>query len=208
MGLYWEIALAVVLGYLFGNLVFAYILGRLVRKVDVRSLGDGNPGALNSIKSLGWPLAWATFFGDALKTAAPMLLAGYVFSWSWDICLYVGLGAVLGHCFPVWMGFRGGKGTASMVALLAVTDWRLALLVLVIMLGLAFGTDHGPIGAMVAYPSIPVLFWLFGRPGSEILAAALIALVLSIVQFPLLVKTLNGTLAPVSVSVLGRPKAG
>lgn len=198
------VAPALLFGYPFGNLVFAYILGRVFKRVDVRTLGDGNPGALNSVSSLGWALAWGAFFGDVLKTIVPMLFARYVFRWEWDLCLFVGLGAILGHCYPVWMGFRGGKGTACMVALLAATDWRIAIAVVVVMLALAFGTDHGPIGAMVAYLSIPLAFWLLRHPTGQIAATFAIAVVLEIIQYPLLINSLNGTLAPVSVSVLGR----
>lgn len=82
MGLVNSYAVPIFSGYLSGNLVFAYILGKLIRKSDIRLKGDGNPGALNSVQVFGWPLAITVLLMDIVKTALPMLIGKFLFGWN------------------------------------------------------------------------------------------------------------------------------
>jgi len=205
MGLLNNYAFPLLLGYLCGNFVFAYILGKLIRKSDIRQKGDGNPGALNSVQVFGWPLAITVLLLDISKTAFPMLVGKFYFGWDPFAVLIAGLGAIIGHCFPFWMKFRGGRGTASMVAVLGLIDIRIAAVVIVLMLGIAFTTNKGPLGAVIAYAVIPLMFIITGHLAAEVIVSILMAVILVIVQLPLFFKMLRGELNPVFTTLAGPP---
>lgn len=205
MGLLNNFAFPLLFGYLCGNMVFAYILGKLIRKSDIRMKGDGNPGALNSVQVFGWPLAITVLLMDISKTALPMLIGKFYFGWDSFSVLIAGLGAIIGHCFPVWMKFRGGRGTASMVAVLGLIDIRIAAVVTIVMLGIAFTTNKGPLGAVIAYALIPLMFLFTGHLAVEVVISIAIAVILEIVQMPLFFKMLRGELNPVFTTLAGPP---
>ncbi|HAZ22218.1 MAG TPA: hypothetical protein DCY84_07635 [Firmicutes bacterium] len=198
-------AVPLLFGYLCGNLVFAYILGRLIRKSDIRLKGDGNPGALNSVQVFGWPLAITVLLLDIGKTALPMLIGKFYFGWDSFAILIAGLGAIIGHCFPFWMKFRGGRGTASMVAVLGLVDIWIAAVVVILMLGIAFTTNKGPLGAVIAYAFIPLMFLFTGHIAIEVVISIVMAAILVIVQLPLFFKMLRGELNPVFTTLAGPP---
>jgi glycerol-3-phosphate acyltransferase PlsY len=205
MGLVNSYAVPIFSGYLSGNLVFAYILGKLIKKSDIRLKGDGNPGALNSVQVFGWPLAITVLLMDIVKTALPILIGKFLFGWNSTEILIAGLGVIIGHCFPFWMKFRGGRGTASMVAVLALIDIRIAAVVVITMLGIAFTTNKGPLGAVIAYALIPLMFLFTRRLPVEIIISIAIAIILEIVQMPLFFKMLRGELNPVFKTLSGPP---
>lgn len=205
MGLLNNYAFPLLLGYLCGNFVFAYILGKLIRKSDIRLKGDGNPGALNSVQVFGWPLAITVLLLDIGKTALPMLIGRFYFGWDPFAILITGLGAIIGHCFPFWMKFRGGRGTASMVAVLGLIDVWIAAVVVVLMLGIAFTTNKGPLGAVIAYVFIPLMFLFTGHITIEVVISIVMAAILVIVQLPLFFKMLRGELNPVFKTLAGPP---
>ena len=112
--------MALLMGYLFGCFPTGYMVGK-VRGVDIRKHGSGNTGATNTLRTLGWAAAAITFIGDCAKTVIAILLANALFKDSgYDIRiieLYAGLGAVLGHNFPFYFKFKGGKGIACTAGL-------------------------------------------------------------------------------------------
>src|SRR3712207_5817513 len=108
----WPAALAALaLGYAFGSIPFGVILTRFAGLGDIRKVGSGNIGATNVLRTGRKGLAAATLLGDALKGTAPVLLAHWL--WGPNGALLAALGAFLGHLFPVWLGFKGGKGVAT-----------------------------------------------------------------------------------------------
>src|SRR5580693_4249980 len=116
---------AFIIGYLFGSIPFGLILTRLAGMQDLRSIGSGNIGATNVLRTGRKGLAAATLILDALKGAVAVLVA----SWfgGQDLAILAGLGAFLGHLFPVWLKFRGGKGVATYIGLLIAFAWQAAL---------------------------------------------------------------------------------
>src|SRR5690348_13676637 len=116
MPLWLAYLIAFVFGYLCGSIPFGVVLTRISGAPDVRSIGSGNIGATNVLRTGRKALAAATLIGDILKGTIAVLLAGYF--WGHEAALYAALGAFLGHLFPVWLGFKGGKGVATYIGLL------------------------------------------------------------------------------------------
>ena len=146
-------------GYLLGSIPFGLLLTRMAGLGDVRQIGSGNIGATNVLRTGNKRLAAATLLLDAGKGAAAVLIA-YRF-WGPDIALAAGFGAMLGHFFPVWLAFRGGKGVATGVGVLLGLDWRLALMAFGCWLVVAVATRFSSLAALVASAATPVLAWFF-----------------------------------------------
>lgn len=198
------VAASLLLGYAAGNVVFAYIFGKLARNVDIRQHGNKNPGTLNSIGVLGWPLTFAVFLGDVAKAVLPIILVRQVFHWDPLYGQLAGAGAILGHVFPVWLGFRGGKGTASAIGVILALDWRIAIPFCILLAGLSFLTNLSVVGSFSAYVSMPVLYALLGHPVHEVFLSAITAALLIAIQIPLLLRTIRGKQPSISRSVFGR----
>jgi acyl phosphate:glycerol-3-phosphate acyltransferase len=150
------VALAV--GYLFGSIPFGLILTRLARTADIRTLGSGNIGATNVLRTGRRELAAATLVGDVLKgTAAVLAMAATCGN---GCAIAAGLGAFVGHLFPVWTRFRGGKGVATYLGvLIAIAPWPGAAAFAAIWITVALVTRYSSLAAMVAAATIPPLLW-------------------------------------------------
>lgn len=151
--------LVIVLGYLLGNFQTSYILGKLIKKVDIRTLGRGNAGASNAVESLGWKFGIVVAFLDAFKGLLAILLVGYFFKVSLDAqgapLLYLaGYSAVLGHIFPFFMNFTGGKGTATLVGMMIGLNPWFGVIGIAIVVAVTFVTDYVAIG------TVGLLFWM------------------------------------------------
>jgi glycerol-3-phosphate acyltransferase PlsY len=153
---------AFVVGYLFGTIPFGVILTRFAGLGDIRKVGSGNIGATNVLRTGHKGLAAATLVGDALKGTVPTLLM----SWSWgpDAAILAAVGAFLGHLFPVWLGFKGGKGVATFIGALIALSPVTALVFAVVWLALAFATRYSSLAALVASAASPMALWLIGQP--------------------------------------------
>jgi glycerol-3-phosphate acyltransferase PlsY len=135
------------LGYLLGSIPFGLILTRLAGLGDVRKIGSGNIGATNVLRAGSKKLAAATLILDAVKGTAAVLLAA---QWGETPAMLAGLGAFLGHLFPVWLGFRGGKGVATYIGVLLGLYWPAGVAFCVVWLLVAFATRYSSLGALVA----------------------------------------------------------
>ncbi|MDV6226707.1 glycerol-3-phosphate 1-O-acyltransferase PlsY [Nitratireductor aquimarinus] len=160
----WQVALpyliaALVFGYLLGSIPFGLIITRLAGKGDVRKIGSGNIGATNVLRTGSKKLAALTLLGDALKGTVAVLLAGF---YGPDQAVAAGLGAFLGHLFPVWLGFRGGKGVATYLGVLVAIAWPGALIFAVVWLSVAFLTRYSSLSALVAAVAVPIGLYLLG----------------------------------------------
>ena len=115
---------AALLGYAFGSIPFGLIIAKLGGKGDIRSIGSGNIGATNVLRTGSKGLAAATLLLDLAKGLVPVLIAR---QWFWDDMGWTALFAVIGHCFPVWLGFKGGKGVATNAGVAFGLAWQIGL---------------------------------------------------------------------------------
>lgn len=148
------------LGYLLGSVSFSVILSKKAYNKDVRSEGSGNAGATNVARVFGMRAGVLTLFCDILKMVIPMAI-GLLLSGNVGVCV-AGIAGLLGHCFPLFFGFRGGKGVSVAVAIAAFADWR-AVVVGIAVFALAFlATRIVSVSSSLAAISLPVAALIFG----------------------------------------------
>jgi glycerol-3-phosphate acyltransferase PlsY len=164
---------ALLFGYLLGSIPFGLILTRMAGLGDVRKIGSGNIGATNVLRTGRKGLAAATLLADALKGTAAVLVAA---QWGPQFAMMAALGAFLGHLFPVWLGFKGGKGVATFIGVLIGLKPLAALIFCLIWLGVAFASKYSSLSALVASAATPIVLWLLGEPGMAGIAVVLVAL--------------------------------
>lgn len=141
-----KIIIVSLIGYFFGCLQWSYILGMLVKKQDIRSLGKGNAGASNTVSSFGWKMGILVAVLDVLKAIISILIIKFLFTTSYleysMFYIYLnGLFVILGHNYPFFMGFKGGKGTASLIGMLLGIDIKLGILGILIIIFVTAITD-------------------------------------------------------------------
>ncbi len=168
------LALALVFGYLLGSIPFGLLITRAAGGPDVRTIGSGNIGATNVLRTGRKGLAAATLVCDVFKgTAAVLIVAHYA---GHEAALLAGLGAFLGHLFPVWLKFKGGKGVATYIGLLLGLYWPGALIFCAIWLAVAAASRYSSLAALIASALTPMTLWVFYRPSAALLFLALGAL--------------------------------
>ncbi|TQI76637.1 acyl-phosphate glycerol-3-phosphate acyltransferase [Bosea sp. AK1] len=168
--------IALVVGYLFGSIPFGIILTRLAGGPDLRSIGSGNIGATNVLRTGNKKLAAATLVGDMLKGTVAVLV-GSRFLGGAEAALAAGAGAFLGHLFPVWLGFKGGKGVATYLGVLIGVKASIALVFAAIWLSLAYLFRYSSLSALVASVLTPLLLWFWvGMPKAALVMAGLTVL--------------------------------
>ncbi|AZO77342.1 MULTISPECIES: glycerol-3-phosphate 1-O-acyltransferase PlsY [unclassified Bosea (in: a-proteobacteria)] len=168
---------ALVLGYLLGSIPFGIILTRLSGGPDLRTIGSGNIGATNVLRTGSKKLAALTLVGDMLKGTAAVLLAGWLLGGK-SATLVAGLGAFLGHLFPVWLRFKGGKGVATFLGILIGLKWSIALIFAAVWLSIAYLTKYSSLSALIASLLTPLLFWFWVRDAQAAGLMAILALLL------------------------------
>ncbi len=174
MSLAVTIALALVGGYLLGAIPFGLVLTRLAGLGDIREIGSGNIGATNVLRTGNKPLALAVLLLDSGKGAIAVLLAAQIGE---EAPLAAGLGAVLGHLFPVWLGFKGGKGVATTMGTLLALAWPVGLIACAVWLAVALIFRISSAAALTAIATTPVAALFFKTPtlaGTALLIAALV----------------------------------
>ncbi|MBM1171593.1 glycerol-3-phosphate 1-O-acyltransferase PlsY [Microvirga arabica] len=164
---------ALLFGYLLGSIPFGLIFTRMAGLGDVRKIGSGNIGATNVLRTGRKGLAAATLLADALKGTTAVLIAA---QWGPQFATMAALGAFLGHLFPVWLGFKGGKGVATFIGVLIGLKPLAALIFCLIWLGVAFASKYSSLSALVASAASPIVLWLLGEPGMAGIAVVLVAL--------------------------------
>lgn len=169
----WVLALA--LGYLLGSVPWGLVLTRAAGLGDIRAIGSGNIGATNVLRTGNRPLAAATLLMDVGKGAAALALAAWAFGP--QAGLVAGFGAMLGHAFPVWLGFRGGKGVATGGGVLLAAAWWLGLAAVGVWLGTAVVTRLSSAAALATCAAAPCVALLAGRPDLALFAAGIATLV-------------------------------
>ena len=170
--------LVVLAAYLIGSLSFAVIVSKFYGMADPRTYGSGNPGATNVLRSGRKKAAALTLLGDAVKGLIAVWLA-LALQDTLDLnngtIAAVAVAALVGHMWPVFFGFKGGKGVATALGVLLGLSWPVALVCAAVWLVMAFGFKVSSLAALVATVISPIAAWLFGLPGSWILAIVIIA---------------------------------
>ncbi|MFK4506929.1 glycerol-3-phosphate 1-O-acyltransferase PlsY [Bradyrhizobium daqingense] len=162
---------AFIIGYLLGSIPFGLILTRLAGTQDIRSIGSGSIGATNVLRTGRKSLAAGTLLFDALKGTVAVVIAGYLAGP--NAAMVAGLGAFLGHLFPVWLKFKGGKGVATYIGVLLGLFWPGAIVFCLLWLATAFTTRYSSLSALVAAFITPIFLWWFGHLALSALTAVL-----------------------------------
>ena len=178
-----------VMGYLFGSIPFGLILTKFAGAGDLRSIGSGNIGATNVLRTGRKGLAAATLLLDALKGTLAVLVAS---SFSPYAAVVAGLGAFLGHLYPVWLKFAGGKGVATYIGVLLAFAWPGFLLFAVVWLAVAFTTRYSSAAALAASLVSPLALWFMGNAQAAELFTAL-SVLLWFKHWPNIERLMNGT---------------
>lgn len=148
-------------GYLSGSVPYGLILTRLAGIGDIRQSGSGNIGATNVLRVGGKKLAAITLVLDALKAAIPVLIAKQFHQGGYDYAVLAALGAFLGHLFPIWLKFKGGKGVATALGICWAFSWMLGAAVCLVWLGMAVILRYSSVAALTAFGMAPVLtMWI------------------------------------------------
>lgn len=148
-------------GYLLGSIPFGLILTRLAGLGDIRAIGSGNIGATNVLRTGNWMLALLTLLLDGGKGAAAVLIAQ---TWGPDVTVTAALGAFIGHIFPVWLRFKGGKGVATLLGISLALSWQAGALACATWAVVAALGRYSSLAALVAAALAPLYFWLSGLP--------------------------------------------
>jgi acyl phosphate:glycerol-3-phosphate acyltransferase len=169
------LVLTFVLGYLLGSIPFGVLITRTLGLGDLRAIGSGNIGATNVLRTGNKAAAAATLLLDAGKGAVAVLLARHLAGES--AALVAGFAAFLGHLFPVWLGFRGGKGVATFLGTMLALSWPVGIAACLTWLATALAFRFSSLAALVTAVATPLWLWAFGRPDAIWLGVALAALV-------------------------------
>ncbi len=170
-----------ILGYLLGCFQASYILGKLLKKVDIRTLGNGNAGASNTVVALGWKYGVAVGLLDIGKAILSivivrLLLKSILPQGQMPFFLYLnGLSVILGHNYPFYMGFRGGKGTASLIGMLSAVDYRIALIGIVAIVAITIATDYIALGTIGLVTLFVISTFFFGYSKGCIIISIILA---------------------------------
>ena len=194
------VAAAAIAGYLAGSIPFGLVLTKAAG-IDLRAIGSGNIGATNVLRTGRKDLALATLLLDSLK--AGLVALGFSFAFDTHIGFIAGASAFLGHCYPVWLNFKGGKGVATYAGLLAFVSWRGLAVAGPVWLGLFALTRISSLSALVAAIAAPVGAWLLGEHKFIVGGLALLSLFVFWTHRSNIVRLLKG-----EEPRFGAPKSG
>ena len=162
-----DIIIAVFIAYLIGSISCAIVFAKWMRLPDPRQLGSGNPGATNMLRTGSKKAAALTLAGDLLKSLIPLLIARYLNFDTVSLCL-MGGAAILGHMYPLYYQFRGGKGVATTLGVLLALHWPLALIWVFVWIIMAKLVGYSSLAALTATVLLPIVAWYLALPSSTI----------------------------------------
>jgi glycerol-3-phosphate acyltransferase PlsY len=184
-----EMMIALVFGYLCGTIPFGLILTKSAGLGDIRAIGSGNIGATNVLRTGNKKVAALTLLLDALKGTVPALLMGWFFSP--QAAILAGLAAFFGHLFPMWLGFKGGKGVATSIGVLFGLFWPLGLIFIAVWIVMALLFRISSLSALTASLLSPIAAFVMGRP-DLVLPAAIMGLAVFITHRANIARILKG----------------
>ncbi len=178
-----QIISAIFIGYLFGCFQTSYFISKKFGKKDIREMGSGNAGASNVTSEMGWKLGVLTGVSDVLKAFIPAKLIVLIFPYSYqqvELMAIAGVGAVLGHIYPFFMDFRGGKGVACYVGMMLAIDWKIGVAAIIFLIVLTILTDYVSIASILLYMIVPCLVYYSDHYSDTVIVCTLILLVIGI----------------------------
>ena len=192
-----KIILCLALGYLFGCFSTGYVIGK-INKVDIRQYGSGNPGTTNALRTLGAKAGAITLLGDMLKAFIPTLMVRFIIfpdvSNIQILVLYTGLGVVLGHNYPFWLSFKGGKGIAATGGAMVAFDPRIIPVGIVVFAGSVAITKYVSVGSLLVAILFPIWMLVFYPGNLHMLIISLVFMALAFIKHRSNIKRLiNGT---------------
>ena len=213
-----ERIICLAIGYVFGLIQTGYIYGK-IKKVDIRQHGSGNAGTTNALRTLGWGAGVITFVGDCLKCVVAVSIARLIFASNANVellAIYTGLGAVLGHNYPFYLKFKGGKGIASSAGMiLAVNPWMF-LITAVVFIAIVLLTQYVSLGSLVIMVLFVIQVVVYGQKGGfgletsglyEFYGIAVLLMILAFWRHRANIKRLmNGTENKTDVTKIGKNK--
>lgn len=213
-----ERVISIMIGYAFGLIQTGYIYG-MINKVDIRKHGSGNAGTTNALRTLGWKAGVITFIGDCLKCLAAVAVIRLLFAQNDNaelLAIYGGLGAVLGHNFPFYLNFKGGKGIAATAGLILSIHPLMFLSIAVVFIGIVLVTQYVSLGSLVIMVLFIIEVIVYGQSGGlQLTAVELyeyygIAFVLAVLAFwrhrANISRLLKGTENKTDVRKIGKKK--
>lgn len=189
-----QIFISTVIGYAFGCFSTAYLIGK-INHIDIRKYGSGNAGTTNALRTLGLKAGVITFLGDLLKALVAIFLIRYLFQNVENniqlYTLYAGLGVVLGHNFPFYLKFKGGKGIAATVGVMLAFDWRIALIACSLFIISVAITRYVSVGSLLLSLIFPLGIILFYHANLHMLVVSLVFTGLAFIKHQANIKRLR-----------------
>lgn len=171
------IFIAILIGYAFGCIQTAYLVGKLKAGIDIRHHGSNNAGASNITMTLGWKYGVITAVADILKGTIAVLLCALLFPGEPLLHFITGVFVVIGHIFPFFLGFKGGKGTASIIGISLALNFKIALIIAAVLVIITIVTNYIAIGSLAMYTTFPIAVYLFKYNFSCVLVLMLLCLI-------------------------------
>ena len=178
-------ASSLLIGYFFGCFQTSYFISRLIIKKDIREMGSGNAGASNVTSELGWKYGIITGVLDVLKAFIPTYLVVFIFpntNQEIHMMALAGTGAVLGHIYPFFLDFRGGKGVACYIGMLLAINWQIGVAVIIGLILITIITDYVSVGSISLYIIIPILAYISGDYSIIVIRCAVVLLIVGIIK--------------------------
>lgn len=194
--IYINLGIVAVISYLLGSFNTAVVVSKTLLKDDIRGHGSGNAGATNALRVMGKKLAALVAAGDILKGVIAVLIASWMFldTEHYNLARMIAAAfVVLGHVYPVFFKFKGGKGVATTGAIILVLDWRVFLICAAIFFIITAATRISAIGSMLGVTSMPFSFWFFGKDPITISVSAAISLFVIFLHRENIKRMINGT---------------
>lgn len=156
--------IAILIGYAFGCIQTAYILSKTIGKMDIREHGSGNAGASNITAIMGWKYGFIVGLVDILKGVFAVLVVKWIYPAHPDLAYLSGIMAIIGHIFPFFMKFRGGKGVATLVGMMFGLNWKLGIIFAFLVAVPALLTDYIVVGSFTSFVALPIVTYISGYP--------------------------------------------
>lgn len=157
-----NVLITLLIGYLIGSINSSIIIGKILTGKDLRDYGSGNAGATNALRVLGKKAGILTFVFDALKTVIAILICQAIFKENKEIAIYLsGIGTVLGHNYPLWFKFKGGKGIVVSVVTIFFADWKIGLFIFIVSLFIMIISRYVSLGSVVGSVLLIILAFIF-----------------------------------------------
>lgn len=169
--------IAALIGYLFGCFQTAYFIGKFKKNIDIRLFGTNNAGASNVTRVLGWRYGIITAIFDILKGTAAVILVGRLFPGNTVLLFIAGAFVVVGHIYPAFLGFKGGKGTASLIGISIAINIKIAIIIVLALVIITVLTDYIALGSLAMYTLLPILSLFYKYQLSCIIIVTLLCLI-------------------------------